>query len=107
MDSDTSHIPRHDSQGRPRLRRNQTPSFRQLFCEYNECSVDSFEPVFFRSTLYWHARLFAPLILRLKRDFFREDMGVVHELAGVDCAKVYQMEVSRFYGRNVRERNLL
>jgi hypothetical protein len=107
MDSDTSQIPRQDSQGRPRVRKTKFPTFQQLFCEYTECSVDSFERRFFRSTLYWHARFLAPLIMRVNREFFHEDLGVIHELANVDCAKVYQMEVSRFYGRNVRDRNLL
>lgn len=107
MHSDTSSIPRPEIPGPQQLRRSVSPKFQQLFCEYSECPLESFEPVFFRLNLYTHARLLAPIIRWLDPDFFHEDYGVVHEIAGVDCAKVYQMEVSRFYGRNVRDRNLL
>ena len=81
--------------------------FKDLFCAYTNSPREKFEQILFKRSLYPHARLVAPILMRLKPGLFVEDFAVIQELANVDCPGVFQMEVSRFYGRNVRDRSLL
>jgi hypothetical protein len=88
-------------------RRAALPPFKDLFCTYTHSPLEKFELTLFKKSLYPHARLIAPILLRLKRQWFAEDLDVIRELATVDCPEVFQMEVARFYGRNVRDRSFL
>jgi len=82
-------------------------TFKQLFCRYTHSPAEKFEQTLFKRSLYPHARIVAPLLLRFYPGIFREDLAVVQELASVESPDVFQMEVSRFYGRNVRDSNSL
>ncbi len=88
-----------------RLRQKQT--FRWLFCHWTRTPIERYEQAVFRKSLYIHARIFALLILRFRPEIFREDFEVIQELAEVNCPDVFAMEVSRFDGRNKRDRSKL
>jgi hypothetical protein len=85
----------------------QVVPFRDAFCALRGCPPDAYEEEMFRASLYPHARLFAGMIRRLRPTFFREDFDIVRELAWVNSPAIFQSEVNRFHGRNVRCRNLL
>ena len=65
-------------------RRAALPPFKDLFCTYTHSPLESFELTLFKKSLYPHARLIAPILLRLKRQWFAEDLDVIRELATVD-----------------------
>lgn len=81
--------------------------FQQIFCETNSIPAGEYEIQLFKRCLYRHARLFAPILLRLKPEMFLEDFAVIREVANVTCPDVFQMEISRFDGRNKRDHYLL
>lgn len=57
-----------------------TPQFRVLFCQRFNCSLPEYEERAFRLCLYRHARLLAPVLRRLKPDWFAEDFKFIRYL---------------------------
>jgi hypothetical protein len=51
---------------------------RSLFCEHYACSQSEFDKLAFQKCLYFHARLMAPLLRRLKPDYFDRDLRFAH-----------------------------
>jgi hypothetical protein len=47
------------------------------------------------------------LLRKLNSDFFREDLGLIGDLATARSHAEVLTELNRFYGRNVRDRNRL
>ena len=82
-------------------------SFRTLFCDQFQCSAEEFQRQLFLRCLHRHARPFAQLLPRLDKDFFREDIGLICDLATAASHGEVLTELNRFYGRNVRDRNWL
>jgi hypothetical protein len=78
------------------------PRFRALFCELTNTVPENYQAALFDKTLYFHACIVARLFLYLWPEIFREDFEVIRELADVTCAEIFEMEVSRFDGRNKR-----
>jgi hypothetical protein len=54
--------------------------FQSLYCERFNCPPSEYEERVFKSCLYWHAKLLAPLILRLKPHFFELDFKFIRQL---------------------------
>jgi hypothetical protein len=84
---------------------NQRKTFRALFCEHFECPAKNFEKQLFRTCLHRHAIPFRRLAAKLDPDFFREDLGLIADLATAASHEEVISELNRFYGRNVRDRN--
>lgn len=64
--------------------------FRSLFCKRFNCPTSEYEERAFKECLYWHARLLAPVLRRVKPDYFAEDfkfIGYLGEVTGVREAK--------------------
>jgi hypothetical protein len=78
-----------------------------LFCEKFQCSPDSFESQLFSRSLHRHAVMLAGPLSRMIPEFFREDMGLINDLATAVSHGEVLTELNRFYGRNVRDRNWL
>ena len=53
-----------------------------LFCQRFHCPLSEYEDRAFRKCLYWHARMLAPVVRRLKPDFFAEDLKFKDFVAG-------------------------
>ncbi|MGP8198381.1 MAG: hypothetical protein ACLQU4_02630 [Limisphaerales bacterium] len=51
---------------------------RTLFCEQHGCSLSEFDKLAFQKCLYPHARLMAPLLRRIKSDYFERDLLFAH-----------------------------
>ena len=51
-----------------------------LVCQRFDCPTSAYEETVFRACLYWHARLLAPVVRRLRPDFFTEDFKFIRYL---------------------------
>ena len=49
-------------------------------CERFRCPLSEYDEQAFRQCLYWHAKLLAPVLRKLKPDFFREDLKFIRYL---------------------------
>jgi hypothetical protein len=58
-------------------------NFQVLVCQRFHCPTSEYEERVFRKCLYWHARLLAPVVRRLKSDFFTEDFKFIRYLGGI------------------------
>lgn len=54
--------------------------FQLLVCQRFNCPTSEYEEGVFRKCLYWHARLLAPVVRRLKPDFFTVDFEFIRYL---------------------------
>ena len=82
-------------------------SFKESFCRAHSCPEWEYERRAFRLCLYPHTAPFASLLLRLNPEFFREDFEVLREISEVRDIGTLKQELSRFYGRNLRDKNWL
>jgi hypothetical protein len=82
-------------------------SFQHRFCALMNCAHEKYEQKMFLKCLYPHARLVAGIVRRLRPGFFREDFGVIRELATVTSAEIFQSDINRYHASNIRSRNLL
>ena len=55
--------------------------------------------------LFPHAVPFARLMTRMTPDFFREDFELLVEISEVRDLGTMRQELSRFYGRNLRDKD--
>ena len=55
-------------------------NFQLLVCQRFHCPPSEYEEKVFRKCLYWHARLLAPVVRKLRRDFFMEDFKFIRYL---------------------------
>ncbi len=70
--------------------------FKSLFCEKYKCSPEDYEERAFRMTLYWHARLLAPVIRLVWPAFFEEDLKFIRYLAEAIDARQAKVDVLDF-----------
>lgn len=80
-------------------------SFREAFCETFGCPSERYEQALFWRCLYRHALPFAAVLYRVAPDCYREDFELIHEVSPIQDPRVFQLEVDRFHGRTVRDRN--
>ena len=80
-----------------------TQQFQLLVCQRFHCPPSEYEARAFRECLYWHARLLAPVLRRLKPDFFAEDFKFIRYLgasiglreAGVDLMNFHDVNLGK------------
>jgi hypothetical protein len=73
----------------------RTP-FKSLYCEKFGCPPENYEERVFRSSLYWHARLLAPVLRTVKPDFFVEDFKFIRYLGDALDARQAKVDVLDF-----------
>jgi hypothetical protein len=108
-------LPRREPNERPALRvrlsgngpAKKGKDFRTLFCEKFQCPPFEFERQLFQRCLHRHVLPFAAYLQRIHPQFFREDLGLIGDLATAASHAEVLTELNRFYGRNVRDRNWL
>jgi hypothetical protein len=103
--------PRELAGPEPMLSKNRsskrTRTFRALFCQKFSYPHADFERQLFSRCLYRHARTLAPVLSKMDPDFFREDFSFIADLATASTHAEVRMELDRFRGRNLRDRNWL
>ena len=108
-------MPQHRQEGkeRPVLKGTGNRStvkantFRALFCEKFQCASREFPRQLFLSCLHRHARPLAGIVLKMHPGTFREDFSFIADLATASSHAEVRMELDRFRGRNLRDRNWL
>ena len=78
-----------------------TREFQVLFSQRFECPVSEYETRAFKECLYWHARLVAPLVRRLKPDFFEEDFKFIRSLGAALSTHEADVSVRKFRDLNL------
>ncbi len=73
-----------------------TQQFQLLFCQRFHCPLSEYEDRAFRKCLYWHARMLAPVVRRLKPDFFAEDFKFIRYLGASTSVGEAGMDLLRF-----------
>jgi len=81
--------------------------FRQLFSEKWGVEAEQFEHKLFYKCLFRHALPFAWLLQKCDKDFFREDFGMLRDVASARNTDEVICEVNRFFGRNARDKSFL
>jgi hypothetical protein len=82
-------------------------NFRALFCDKFQCSPQEYEQQMFSRCLHRHTFPVTRFLSKMNPDFFREDTGLIQDLATAGSHGEVLTELNRFYGRNVRDRNWL
>ena len=81
--------------------------FRHLFCERFGCPEASFETQAFARCLYTQARIVAPVVRFVKRDFFAEDFKFLRSLGDTIDLDEAQVELLDFQDANFTRRTTL
>ena len=74
--------------------------FNALFCDRFRCPTASYEERAFRKCLYWHARLLAAGVRKVKPDFFAEDLKFIRNLGAVTGLREASAEAEDFQQAN-------
>jgi len=72
-----------------------------LFCQRFQCPASEFEARAFKKCLYWHARLLAPMMRRLKPDFFAEDFKFIGYLGASTGLREIDVDLMNFRDVNL------
>ena len=81
--------------------------FQTTFCSRFNCSPAEYEAKAFKECLYWHARLLAPVLQKLKPDFFAEDFKFVRNLSVATTWREAREDVLDFRQVNARRGSFL
>ena len=71
-------------------------TLRELFCQRFGCPEDSFETRAFARCLYAHARIIAPILRLVSRDFFAEDFKFLRALGDSSDPQEARVELLDF-----------
>lgn len=82
-----------------------TQRLQMLFCERFHCPAAEYEHRMFRKSLYWHARLLAPLLPSLKADFFALDLQFVRYLGESTGPREVVVDLLNFRDANLGRGN--
>jgi hypothetical protein len=69
---------------------------RSLFCEHYACSLSDFDKLAIQKCLYPHARLVAPLLRRIKSDYFERDLLFAHYFGNAKDLQEAIAEIASF-----------
>ena len=72
-----------------------------MFCQRFRCPPSAYELRAFRKCLYLHAKLLAPLLRRLKPDFFAEDFKFLRNLGESTGVRDAEVDVLNFHDVNL------
>ena len=78
-----------------------TQHFQFLFCQRFRCPPSAYEARAFRKCLYWHAKLLAPVLRRLKPDFFAQDFKFIRHLGESTDLREVTVDVLNFRDVNL------
>jgi hypothetical protein len=70
--------------------------FKSLFCQKFKCPPEDYEERVFRKSLYWHARLLAPVMRAIQPAFFVEDFNFIRYLGDALDARQAKVDVLDF-----------
>jgi hypothetical protein len=70
--------------------------FKVLFCQRFHCDRTEFEERAFRKCLYWHARLLAPVLRRLRPGFFDKDLKFIRYLGAATDWEEAKVDITNF-----------
>ena len=83
-------------------------TLKEAVCKRFNCAQELYEQRLFWRCLYRHALPVAALVHWLDPEYFldvfREDFDFIREIGDVRDPDVFQVELDRFYGRNVRDK---
>ena len=74
-----------------------------LFCQHFNCPPAEYEIRMLRKSLYWHARVLAPLVRAIKPNFFAEDLKFIRHLA--TSTETRELAVDQFNFRDANRAN--
>lgn len=77
-----------------------------LVCQRFNCPTSEYEERAFRKCLYWHARLLAPVVRRLKPDFFAEDFKFIRYLGASTGLREVGADLLNFRDANLGKRSI-
>jgi hypothetical protein len=77
--------------------------FQLLVCQRFDCPTSAYEERVFRECLYWHARLLAPVLRKLKPDFFAEDFKFIGYLGASAGLREVIADLMNFRDANLGE----
>ena len=77
--------------------------FQSLFCQRFQCPASEYEARAFKKCLYWHARLLAPVMRMLNRDFFTEDFKFIRYLGESTSLRETTADLMNFRDANLGE----
>lgn len=77
--------------------------FQLLVCQRFNCPTSEYEDRVFRECLYWHARLLAPVVRRLKPEFFAEDFKFIRYLGASTGLREVGADLMNFRDANSGE----
>ncbi len=77
------------------------PEFQLLACQRFNCPTSEYEERVFKKCLYWHARLLAPVLRRLKPDFFMEDFKLIRYLGASTDLRDAIVDLMNFRNANL------
>ncbi len=81
-----------------------TRPFSTLFCQRFDCAPSEYEGRAFTKCLYWHARLLAPVVRKLKPSFFVEDFKFIRYVGAAASVREADVDVLNFHDVNVGKR---
>ena len=76
------------------------PDFMALFCERYRCPPSEFEEQAFLICLYWRARIVAPLIRKIRPDYFDRDFALIRYLGKTPGRRDAMNELAAFMEAN-------
>src|SRR5258708_1194938 len=79
--------------------------FKALFCEHFGCPPSEFENRAFRELLYWHAKALAPVVRKLKPEFFTEDFRFIQYLGETSRLREAKANAADFKEANAARRS--
>ena len=79
--------------------------FQLLVCQWFNCPTSQYEERVFEECLYWHARLLAPVVRRLRPDFFAEDFKFIGYLGTSTGLREVSVDVANFRDANAGEQS--
>ena len=79
--------------------------FQVLFCERFDCPPSEYEERAFRECLYWQAKILAPVLRKLKPDFFEEDFNFIHYLGEASGSREVRASAADFQDVNFARRS--
>ncbi len=78
-----------------------TQQFQVLVCQRFNCPPSQYEERVFRKCLYWHARLLAPVVRRVKPDFFAKDLKFIRYLGASSSMREAGVDLLNFRDVNL------
>lgn len=72
-----------------------------MFCHRFNCPASEYEEMAFRACLYWHARPLAPVLRRMKPDFFAEDFRFIRYLGEATSVREAKANAADFRDTNL------